>query len=213
MSIIVSRCVCCAFVGVWLMEGLISMWPSLVKQGTSHKALVSDFTCTVVGINMTNTYEMHSTRQDVMGLGITSYNNMSLTNWKFLRDYHWPQDKIPFSVTECKISCLTRATCSLFARAGHMRAPDLEDSKTNQIVILSHKVHQVLLLTENKTPWNETGFFSRLRTHTLWLRKCSWACRSGNCLDKNGNITFHCSLQGKRCIKCLTQNSCFTQSA
>ncbi len=38
------------------------MWPALVKQGTSHKAEVSDFTCMVPGINI---LYMHSTWQNV----------------------------------------------------------------------------------------------------------------------------------------------------
>ena len=41
-------------VGLW--EGKYKfMWPALAKQGTSHKAQVSDFTCSVAGINMINT--------------------------------------------------------------------------------------------------------------------------------------------------------------
>ncbi len=36
---------------IFTYEMIQSMWPVLVKQGTSHKALVFDFTCTEAGIN------------------------------------------------------------------------------------------------------------------------------------------------------------------
>ncbi len=45
----------------------------MAKQGTSRKAEVSDFNCTVVGLNMTNTISIQPDR-------MFGYNSMSLTN-------------------------------------------------------------------------------------------------------------------------------------
>ncbi len=48
------------------------MWPTLATQGTSPKAQASHFTCTVAGINITNTLSMHSTRQqNIKTMGLT----------------------------------------------------------------------------------------------------------------------------------------------
>ena len=96
-------------------------WPALVEQGTSHRAQVSDFTCTVAGTNMTNTLWMHSIRQNVHDHNRvelrTSYNSMSLINWK----YHWFRWlSLTLNTLRCwfvtyyQLRCMSLATCSLF---------------------------------------------------------------------------------------------------
>ncbi len=56
------------------------MWPALTKQGTSRKAQVSDFACTVTGINIINTHSLDASNQTECyqwGSVVTFYKSMS----------------------------------------------------------------------------------------------------------------------------------------
>ena len=97
----------------------LNMWPALAKQGTSRMAQVSDLTCTVAGINMTNT--IHSTIQNINN-GV----HMSLTNLKYWSRYWYGWLSLTintlyrwFALNVKSAACrLRHVPC--FARPGHI---------------------------------------------------------------------------------------------